>query len=420
MALGMRKVFPLAAPIVSQRGWSMNRCIPPFMGFLVIVGCGKPPTLPVPDAEPGVSVSEVVSRTVQETIDFTGRIDSPNPVDIRPRATGYITSTTFKEGDLVKKDDVLFEIDKRPYKAKLDDAVGQVKLYQAKLKLAIADNLRAKEVAKTPGAISKQDLDKYVAAEEEAKAAVEAVSASLEVHRLNLEFCQVISPISGRISRYYVTLGNLVNADQTLLTTIVSEDPVYAYFDVDEASLIRLKRMIQEKKIPTRENRPDIFVNVSIQDELDYPHKALVNFLNNKVDPLTGTLTVRAAIENPPISSTTRLFVPGMFCRVRVPIGLPHPGILVSEKAIGTDQSVKFVYVVGPESRAEYRKVSLGATDRDGLRIVEDGIKPGEKVIVSGIQLVAPGQKVVPESIPMPIPMGAKPARTFPVAGGKS
>lgn len=400
----------------------MRRLLPPVVGIIVVIGCGKPPALPVADTEPGVSVSEVVSRMVQETIDFTGRIDSPNPVDIRARATGYITSTPFKEGDIVQKDSMLFEIDKRPYKAKLDDATGQVKLYQAKLKLAIADNLRAKEVAKTPGAISKQDLDKYVAAEEEAKAAVEASQASLEVHRLNLEFCQVTSPISGRISRYFVTLGNLVNADQTLLTTIVSEDPLYVYFDVDEASLIRIKRMVQEKKIPIRESRPDIFVNVSIQDESDYPHKALVNFLNNKVDPLTGTLTVRGALANPSISPNTRLFVPGMFCRVRVPVGVAHQGLLVSEKAIGTDQSVKFVYVVGQDNKAEYRKVTLGATDRDGLRVIEDGLKPGEKVIVSGIQLVAPGQKVVPETISMPIPMGAKtvPGPSAPGGAGKS
>lgn len=398
----------------------MRKLIPPIIGILLVIGCGKPPSLPVADLEPGVSLSEVVYRTVQETIDFTGRIDSPNPVDIRPRATGYITSTPFKEGDLVKKDAVLFEIDKRPYKAKLDDATGQVKLYQAKLKLAIADNLRAKEVAKTPGAISKQDLDKYVAAEEEAKAAVEASLASLEVHRLNLEFCQVISPIDGRISRYYVTLGNLVNADQTLLTTIVSEDPAYVYFDVDEASLIRIKRMVQQKKIPARDTQADLFVNVAIQDEPDYPHKATVNFLNNKVDPLTGTFTVRGAIPNPPIAATARLFVPGMFCRVRVPIGPPHPGVLVSEKAIGTDQSVKFVYVVGPDNKAEYRKVQLGGTDRDGLRVIEDGLKPGEKVIVSGIQLVSPGQKVVPEVVPMPIPMGAKPLAATVAEGPKS
>ena len=395
-----------------KEGPAVRRILPPVIGILVVIGCGKPPALPVADQEPGVSLSEVVYRTVQETIDFTGRIDSPNPVDVRPRATGYITSTPFKEGDLVKKDDMLFEIDKRPYKAKLDDATGQVKLFQAKLKLAIADNLRAKEVAKTPGAISKQDLDKYVAAEEEAKAAVEASLASLEVHRLNLEFCQVISPIEGRISRYFVTLGNLVNADQTLLTTVVSEDPVYVYFDVDEASLIRIKRMVQEKKIPARESQADVFVNVSIQDELDYPHRAGVNFLNNRVDPLTGTLTVRGVIANPKIAEKTRLLVPGMFCRVRVPIGPPHEGVLVSEKAIGTDQSVKFVYVVGPDNKAEYRKVQVGGTDRDGLRVITDGLKPGEKVIVSGIQLVSSGQKVVPEMVPMPIPMGAKPVPT--------
>jgi RND family efflux transporter MFP subunit len=177
------------------------------LGGLAFVGCGKPPALPAPDLAPAVVTSKVLQQTVTDSVEFTGRLDAVNYVDIKARVTGYITKTPFKEGDMVKENDMLFEIDKRPFKSKLDDVKSQLVLQEAKYRLAKADNLRAKEVAKTPGAISVQELDKYQAAEEEAKAAVEAVKAGNEIHELNLEFCRVISPISGRISRYYFTPG---------------------------------------------------------------------------------------------------------------------------------------------------------------------------------------------------------------------
>jgi multidrug efflux system membrane fusion protein len=370
---------------------------------IVTVGCGKKPSLPSSNTVPGVAISKVVTRTIQDSADFTGRIDSVNMVDIRPRSTGYVTKTPFKEGDVVKKDDLLFEIDKRPYKAKLDDAVGQVKLYEAKLKLAKADNLRAKEVAKTPGAISKQDLDKYVAAEEEAMAAVEAIKASLEVHQLNLEFCRVTSPIDGRISRYYYTFGNLVNADQTLLTTVVSEDPIYAYFDTDERTILRILRLIQAGKVKPVGASGGIQLLVSLADETDYPHPASMNFVNNRIDPLTGTITVRGQLINPIGPTGARLFKPGMFCRVRLPIDAPRTGQLISERAVGTDQGLKFVYVVDAENKAQYRRIELGSTQPDGLRVVESGLQPDDKVVVSGIQLVRPGEAVNPELVEMPV-----------------
>jgi multidrug efflux system membrane fusion protein len=369
---------------------------------IITVGCGKKPSLPSSNTVPGVAISKVVTRTIQDSADFTGRIDSVNMVDIRARSTGYITKTPFKEGDVVKKDDLLFEIDKRPYKAKLDDAVGQVKLYEAKLKLAKADNLRAKEVAKTPGAISKQDLDKYVAAEEEAMAAVEAIKASLEVHQLNLEFCRVTAPIDGRISRYYYTFGNLVNADQTLLTTVVSEDPIYAYFDTDERTILRILRLIQAGKVKPVGASGGIQLLVALADETDYTHPASVNFVNNRIDPLTGTITVRGQLINPIGPTGARLFKPGMFCRVRLPIGAPRTGQLISERAVGTDQGLKFVYVVDADNKAQYRRIELGSTQPDGLRVVESGLQPEDKVVVSGIQLVRPGEPVSPELIEMP------------------
>jgi len=370
---------------------------------LFFLGCGKPPTLPAPDAAPAVTVSRVIHHNVTDSVEFTGRVDAVNYVDIKARVTGYITKTPFKEGDYVKQGDLLFEIDRRPYKAKLDDAKSQLTLQQAKYRLAKADNLRAKEVAKTPGAISVQELDKYQAAEEEAKAAVEAIAAANEVHELNLAFCQVIAPIDGQISRYYFTLGNLVNADSTLLTTLVSEDPIYVYFDTDESTLLKVKRLVQEGKIPVRDNQSQITFQVALQDEREYSHTANVNFINNKLDPLTGTITVRGVLANPMVGGKARLFVPGMFCRVKLPIGQARDVALVSERAVGTDQGNKFVYVVGDDNKAVSRRVRLGALQPDGLRVIEEGLKPGERVVVTGIQMVRQGDPVTPEEVSMPL-----------------
>jgi len=370
---------------------------------LFFMGCGKPPALPTPDAAPAVIVSRVIHHNVTDSVEFTGRVDAVNYVDIKARVTGYITKTPFKEGDYVKQGDLLFEIDRRPYQAKLDDAKSQLTLQQAKYKLAKADNLRAKEVAKTPGAISVQELDKYQAAEEEAKAAVEAIAAANEVHILNLEFCRVTAPIDGRISRYYFTLGNLVNADTTLLTTLVSEDPIYVYFDTDESTLLKVKRLVQEGRIPVRDNQSQITFQVALQDEREYSHTANVNFINNKLDPLTGTITVRGVLANPMVGGKARLFVPGMFCRVKLPIGEARDVALVSERAVGTDQGNKFVYVVGDDNKAVSRRVRLGALQPDGLRVIEEGVKPGERVVVTGIQMVRQGEPVTPEEVPMPV-----------------
>src|SRR4051794_19705822 len=197
-------------------------------------GCNKKQAEIAPAAPPAIPVSKPVTREVTDYIDFTGRTEAKDSVSIVPRVTGYLVSAPFKEGAEVKAGDVLFQIDPRPYQAQYDQAVGQVLLNEARVKEAIADNLRAKELAKTPGAISKQDLDRFQAAEEEAVAAVQAAKASLEIYMLNLSFCTVRSPIDGQVSRYFLTVGNLVNQDQTQLTSVVSMDPMYVYFDVDQ------------------------------------------------------------------------------------------------------------------------------------------------------------------------------------------
>ncbi|MBJ7497787.1 MAG: efflux RND transporter periplasmic adaptor subunit [Gemmataceae bacterium] len=372
----------------------------------MLLGC-TPPKLPDPggDKNPAVQVSTVVQREITENVRFTGRFNAINYVEIRARSTGYVVSTPFKEGSYVQKGDLLFAIDPRPYQAKLDDANGEVKLSEAKLKLAKADNLRAKDVAKTPGAISKQDLDKYDAAEEEAVARVEALKATMEVQNLNLEFCSVISPISGRVSKYFVTLGNLVTQDSTQLTTVVSEDPVYCYFDADERTLLKVIRMVQSKNDLTLStadsiNRP---VFIGLADEKGFPHQGTLNFSSNLVDSQTGTITLRAIIKNIFKNDKTPLFLHGMFCRVLLPISDPKNTILVADRAIGTDQGLKFVYVMDKDNKLEYRRVSVGELQPDNLRAIESGLNSDDKVVVSGIHLVRPGTIIKPDLIEMPV-----------------
>jgi multidrug efflux system membrane fusion protein len=365
-------------------------------------GCGGPPAMP-PAAEAVVTVSQPVKRDVTDYIDYTGRTDAVNSVDIRPRVTGYLVKMPFTEGSEVKKGDLLFEIDPRPYQAQLDQAEGQVELNRARLKLAKADNVRAKGIAKTPGAISQQDLDTYQAKEDEAIAALAASIANLETFKLNREFCEVTSPIDGEVSRYYFTLGNLANQDTTLLTTVVSLDPVYAYFDVDERTLLEIRNAINSGKLAVA-GPGEIPVLMGLQGEVGYPHSGLVNFINNRVDPYTGTITLRGVFANPKPANGVRLLSPGLFVRVRVPIGKPHPALLVTDRAVGTDQDRKYLYVVDAQNKVQYRKVQLGALQEDGLRVITEGLEPDDWVIVTGLQMARPGATVSPDRVPMPIP----------------
>ncbi|HEY1599164.1 MAG TPA: efflux RND transporter periplasmic adaptor subunit [Pirellulales bacterium] len=367
-------------------------------------GCGHAPALPAGPAMPVVSVSQPIRRDVVDYIDYTGRTDSPNSVDIRPRVTGYLTKMPFTEGSDVKAGELLFEVDVRPYQAQLDQAEGQLKLAKARLKLAQADNALAKETSKTPGAVSVQDLNKYEASEEEAMAAVDAATANLETFRLNRQFCEVTSPIDGMVSRYYFTLGNLVNQDQTLLTTVVSLDPMYAYFDVDERTLLRIRNAINEGKLFPKE-QGEIAIMMGLQGEDGYPHEGVVNFINNKVDPNTGTLTLRGMFKNPKPASGVRLLSPGFFVRVRIPLGEPHPALLVTDRAVGTDQGLKFLYVVDAQNKVQYRRVTLGALQEDGLRVIATGLEPDDWVVISGLQQIRPRIEVTPDRLPMPIPV---------------
>lgn len=367
-------------------------------------GCGKR-KMPTGDTGPlPVEVATPVDKKVVDFFDFTGRLDSINSVDVRPRVTGYIIDTPFKEGDIVTEKDVLFRIDDRQYKSKLQDAEATVDLNKARLKKAKADNSFAKETAQTPGAISKADLAKYQAAEEESDASLKASLASRDIAKLNVDWCTVTSPtpIKGRVSRYLLTKGNIVNADATLLTTIVAEDPIYAYADVDERSLLRVRRGIQSGRIKVR-NANEIEVFLALADEKGYPHKGWMNFINNRVDPLTGTMTIRASFDNPEVKHGRRLMEPGMFVRLRIPLGEPQEAVLVIERALVTDQGLKNVFVVDGQNKVQYRRVELGALQPDGLRVILAGLKGDEKVLLTGLQMVRPGMEVNPKTVPMPV-----------------
>ena len=365
-------------------------------------GCSTSTAEPTALPPPIVTVSVPVVREVADRADFTGRIEAIASVDIRPRVSGYITKMPFVEGSEVKAGDLLFQIDPRPYQATVDQAKATLAMKKATLKLAIADNGRAKILgAKGVAAITEQDLESYQAREDQARAEVGAAQASLESAEINLAFCQITAPISGRISRYYLTIGKLVNADSTLLTTIVSENPIYCYFDADELTLLSVQRRLM--KAPTDQLKKKQFpVYMGLADEDGYPHQGSVDFTNNVVTSSTGTMTVRAEFPNPPSPNGRYLLKPGMFARIRLPISLPHKAVLVSDRALGSDQGAKFVYVVGADNVVHYQAVEVGALQDDGLRVISEGLKPNERIVVSGLQLVRPNMTVTVDEQPMP------------------
>lgn len=387
--------------------------------LLATAGGCKPRDAEVkPALPPQVTVSTPITRTVTEFVDFTGRTEAPSSVDIRARVTGYLVKMPFVEGTEVKTGDLLFEVDPRPYQAQLDAAQGEVVLNEAKLKLAKADNARAKNIAQVnAGAISKQDLDKYEAAQEEAAAAVQASKANLETYQINLGFTKVTSPIDGRVSRYNITTGNLVNADQTLLTTVVSQDPMYVYYDVDEMTLLSfVRRLIAANADPLQMKKYPVYM--ALADEDGFPHEGYINFANNVVNASTGTITVRGVFSNPDSPSKRRLLKPGMFVRIHFPVGEPHDALLVSEKALGTDQGRKYLFVVNDKNIVEYRPVQTGPLQDDGLRVIEEGLKKDERVIVSGLQLVRPKIEVRVEVAPMPVtPIAPNTGNVGPISG---
>jgi multidrug efflux system membrane fusion protein len=397
----MARTVPLGRPL---RGPTLlaAACLLP-----AALGCGHGPEQAAPTGPPAVPVSRPVRRGVTESVEYTGRTDAVNFVNVRARVTGYLVEMPFTEGARVKKGDLLFEIDPRPYQALVDQADGQVKLNQARLRLAATTLERDQAISRaSPGAVSQQLLDQDRASVQEAQASIAAAQATLAAYKLNLSFCRVTSPIDGRVSRYYLTLGNLVNQDQTLLTTVVSDDPMYVYFDMDERTVLRVREAVNRGEMeagPRRWWSPavELPVFMGLENEEGFPHRGTINFVDNAVNLSTATLTVRGVFDNPLPPRGRRLMSPGMFARVWLPVSRPHPAVLVIDRAIGTDQGLKFVYVVGKDGKVAYRRVTTGALQEDGLRVVE-GVGPDELVVVGGLQQVRPGMEVRPDETPMP------------------
>lgn len=385
-------------------GFLLSRQALGVLGSLLLLancGCTREKSKVEPPATPTVSVSRPVIREVVEYEYFTGRTAAPFAVDVRPRVTGYLKEIPFKEGREIKKGDLLFRLDEEPYASQLKKAQSDLDLNKARLKLAQADNERAKGIAKVnAGAISRQDLDKYQAAEDEADAAVKASIANVNVYQVNLDFTKIESPIDGQVGRYNYTVGNLVNADMTDLTTVVSQDPMYAYFDVDERTLLKIGRRLLEKQEDMNEEQR-FPVMMALADEDGFPHVGEVNFVNNTVSTSTGTLTLRGSFANPANASGKRLLRPGMFVKVQLPVRKPSLKLLVSERALGTDQGRKFVMVVDAENTVKSVSVTTGPLQDDGLRVIEEGLNENDRVIVNGLQFVRPKSVVKVEEVPM-------------------
>jgi RND family efflux transporter MFP subunit len=382
-------------PTVSATGRAV------LLSFCVgLTGCararGGPPTsAPIP-----ATVSYPIDREITDYAEFTARTAAVESVEVRARVWGYLQRVNFMEGTLVEKGDVLFEIDPKSYQAQYDASAAQVEQREASLRLAKSNNLRYKTLFKeNPGAVSSVDLDKYEAEEAQAVANLSLARANLDLADLNLKWTKVIAPVSGRVSRAIVTEGNLVQSGEsgigTLLTTIVSVDPVYAYFDVDERTVLRVRKLIREGKAKSARER-ELRVSLSLADEEGFPHSGTVNFVDNQVNPKTGTLRVRGTFPN-----KDEAISPGFFARVRVPIGFPRQALLITDRAIDTDQGQKIVYVVDGENKVVSRPIRLGAL-HDGLRVIDDGLQPRDRVIVNGLQQVRPGVTVEPEVVEMP------------------
>lgn len=340
---------------------------------------------------PEVSIAVPVEREIIESVEYTGLTEAVESVEVRARVSGYMTKVLFKDGMEVKQGDPLFEIDPRPYQAEVDRIQGELDAAHARLKRLEAELTRAEELLKkkinTP-----EDYEKAVADRDETVAGIASREASLQKAKLDLSFCSISSPIAGRVSRELVSQGNLVNADSTLLTDIVSVDPIYLYFDMDELTLLRLKKMVREKTLKSLDEAEPL-LELGLADEEGYPHQGVIDFAENRLSAGTGTIRVRGRFPNP-----NRTLIPGLFARVRLPLGSPHPVLMVPERAIGSDQQRRFLLIVGAEDKVESRTVTLGTLEGH-LRVITSGLKPGERVIINGLQRARSGATVKPMTV---------------------
>jgi len=355
---------------------------------------------------PSVSIAEVIVRDVVPWDEFNGRIQATQSVQIRPRVRGVIEKVGYHEGDIVQPGDLLFVLDQRPFRAELDRAEAELARAKAQAELARVESQRAKNLIGQK-LVSKDEYDQRIAAEAQANANVRSVEATLQLARLNMAYTEIRSPIAGRTGRALATKGNLVSSDPIpdVLTRIVSLDPVYVYFDSDELTYLRYSSNTQQSKAPQDKKKAST-VFVGLGNEEGFPREGYVDFVDNQVDPDTGTIRLRAVLDNKDYH-----LKPGLFARVKLLGRNPAQVVLIDDKAILTDQNRKYVYVLDAENRAMRRDVEIGRSI-EGLRIATTGLKPGERIIVHGVQKVFfPAMTVAPQLINMgdPPPSPAPP-----------
>ena len=363
----------------------------------VLSGCSSEATPNAALIKPtSVSVAAAIQRDVVDWDEFTGRVEAVESVEIRPRVTGYIQSVNFTEGSVVRKGDLLFVIDPRPYRAELAKAEAELTRAVARAELSQTDVARSEKLLAIK-AVSQEEFDQRINATREANADVEAARAAVEAARLNIEFTRVTAPIGGRVSKAAVTTGNLVtggSGNAALLTTIVSIDPIYVSFEGDEQVYLKYNELARRGERTSSRDAANP-VQMGLANEDGYPHQGRMVFVDNQIDPRTGTIRARATFDN-----KDGYFTPGLFARVKLLGHDRYSAVLVDDRAVGTDQSQKFVYVVDANNTVAYRAVKVGRLT-DGLRVVTEGLAPGENVVVNGLQRVRPGTVVAAEHVAM-------------------
>jgi RND family efflux transporter MFP subunit len=361
------------------------------LAVAILPGCMKKAEGPPPPKVQQVLFTTPMSETISEYEEFTGRTAAVKTVEIRARVSGYLDKVAFEDGAEVKTGDLLFQIDPRWFKASADQATANVNQYESRIERLNRQVARATPLIENR-VKSQEEFDQYTFDHAEAKSTLKGMMAAKELADLNLSYTRVLSPIDGRISRRMVDPGNLVRADETVLTTIVSMNPIYAYFDIDERTVLKLRRLVREGRIKSH-RESEITVQIALADEEKFNLSGVVDFVDNQIDPTTGTLRLRAIVPNP-----NHLLSPGLFVRIRFPVGDPHPALLIPEEALATDQGQRFVYVIGPDNRVAYRRVTVGML-LGGKRVINEGLGVEDRVAVTGLQRLRKDLEVDPRPV---------------------
>jgi multidrug efflux system membrane fusion protein len=368
----------------------MKRAFSLVMLLLTLAGGCDRPVPKVATAEPAkVKVALPTQEMVTQFEEFTGRTSAVRTVEVRSRVTGFLDKVLFKDGAEVQEGEELFAIDDRSFKSQAAAATALVAQAQTRLQRLNSQFRRGKQLVATRS-ITEEQFEQLGFDQAEAESALAAAKAAKELADLNVEYTRVLAPMSGTISNRKVDPGNVIKADDASMATIVKLNPIYAYFDINERTVLHLRRMMEEGKIESAD-KAQLKVGVALADEEAPSHEGTIDFVDSQVDAATGTLHVRATIENP-----SKLLSPGLFVRLRFPVGEPHRALLIPEEALVSDQGQRFVYVVGADNKTVYRRVKIGMLV-NGKRAIEDGVKPGERVVVHGLQRVKEGTTVVAE-----------------------